>query len=246
MKAENEIKDIFGICGNGHEYYQELAIENGYSQETVRCPRCREVVRAIDYTPLDVGSPGTIKNRRIVRRYHDELKVVASWESLMTTLVVLLLGLIPFMLLYTILGSVSPGGKRWLAYAFLTFMGLIFESYGLWILLAFCPTRFSFNRSLGRMTRKTLWSSDSHPISDILAIQLCYGGRHNTEDSYYISCQLNVVLRDESMTRLNLAHEVDQHALCEMGERIAAHVGVPLVDQSRVRYGDNMKEYEMD
>jgi hypothetical protein len=109
-----------------------------------------------------------------------------------------------------------------------------------------------FDRGTGLMTvGRRRWAglhpsivvSRSRPLAQIVRVQLLDGGEHTvhmeigepgTPGSVYFkqyrSYQLNLVLDDRSEPRVNLVCHADRQWMRQAGERLAAFLGVPLVD----------------
>lgn len=114
--------------------------------------------------------------------------------------------------------------------------GAVFVCLAPWALLpmvlAFWPPRFQFDRCQGLMTYGRPWSVQTRPLADILAVQVIFGGRHQSSDSGgYNTYQLNLVFKDPPRSRLNLSNHSDRQWTQEAGRRLAEFLKVPLLDQ---------------
>lgn len=97
---------------------------------------------------------------------------------------------------------------------------------------------FRFDRMIGQWTYRQMWSWRSprlfplrRPLSDILAVQVLFGGfRNDSEDGTFETFQLNLVLRDERQPRMLLCAPSDCDWVLKIGRELADFLGVPLLD----------------
>src|SRR5262245_52507762 len=100
----------------------------------------------------------------------------------------------------------------------------------LWLLLwrfdiLFGGRRVRFDTSTGRMTWGPIWSRQSRTLSAIVAVQQL----KRYQAKLY---QLNVVLDDGNVPRVQVAHAEEQAWAQHAGKQLADFLGVPLVDQT--------------
>ncbi len=97
---------------------------------------------------------------------------------------------------------------------------------------------FRFDRGAGTLSwrepwsRRALWRGiQERPLTDIAAIQAVSGGFQEYEDEGKVShYQLNLVLHTGG-ERLNLSDTPDRDETRRIGQRLAAFLGVPLIDE---------------
>ncbi len=97
---------------------------------------------------------------------------------------------------------------------------------------------FRFDRMIGQWTYRQMWSWRSprlfpqrRPLSDILAVQVLFGGvRNDSEDGPFETFQLNLVLRDERQPRMLLCAPSDCDWVLKTGRELADFLGVPLLN----------------
>jgi hypothetical protein len=104
-------------------------------------------------------------------------------------------------------------------------------------------SRVRFHRGTGLMTSGPIWSRQSRPLSDIVAVQLLSrvvsteeippleGSQEPPETVELKECQMNLVLDDAHTPRVNVAVHWDEAWSRRAGKRLADFLGVPLVDQ---------------
>lgn len=110
--------------------------------------------------------------------------------------------------------------------------------------LAFLPLtlvsrsgQFRFDRLRRALTYGRIWSRKTKPFSDILAVQVIFGGRHEATDPDthitrgFETYQLNLVLKDPPGSRINVSNHPGRRWTQEAGQRLAEFLGVPLLDQ---------------
>jgi hypothetical protein len=151
--------------------------------------------------------------------------LVEEWQGNadLALILILVIGLL-LILASLLLGIAAPGGfKRWLRFD---------RRAGLFTI---SRRPFGFRGSL-RIIR-------SRPLTDVVCVQLLYGGFHSdtveigepgTPGSVvyekYHSYQLNLVFDDRDEPRYNLATHSDWKWMREAGQKLAGFIGVPVVD----------------
>jgi hypothetical protein len=105
-------------------------------------------------------------------------------------------------------------------------------------------SRVRFHRGTGLMTFGPLWSRQSRPLSDIVAVQILShivpperipppGGHRSPRRRSVKAYQMNLVLDDAYTPRVNVAFNGDQSWTRRAGKQLADFLGVPLVDQTQ-------------
>jgi hypothetical protein len=151
--------------------------------------------------------------------------LVEEWQGNadLALILILVIGLL-LILAILLLGLAAPGGfKRWVRFD---------RRAGL---LTISRRPFGFRGSL-RTIR-------SRPLTDVVCVQLLYGGFHNDSveigepgtpgSVVYENChsyQLNLVFDDRDEPRYNLATHSDWKWMREAGQKLAGFLGVPFVD----------------
>jgi hypothetical protein len=151
--------------------------------------------------------------------------LVEEWQGNadLALILILVIGLV-LILAMLLLGIAAPGGfKRWLRFD---------RRAGL---LTISRRPFGFRGSL-RIIR-------SRPLTDVVCVQLLYGGFHSDSveigepgtpgsvvNEHYHSYQLNLVFDDRDEPRYNVATHSDWTWMREAGQKLAGFLGVPVVD----------------
>lgn len=109
-------------------------------------------------------------------------------------------------------------------------IGALFAGVGLGMIVL--AKRIVFDRGreewyVGGMLR----GESARPLSQILAVQLLFGGRHYSNKSSYVTYQLNLIIDDESEPRINLTNHANVSATTEAAKAIAGFLEVPLLDE---------------
>ena len=116
-------------------------------------------------------------------------------------------------------------GQFW----FMLQVGAIFYAFGAIMILRL--RRHEFNRDAGQLITSRLLSSNTRPLSDILAVQLLdsdfkfagWGGEPGTT-------QLNLIFDDEAEPRRCLSNHENPEVTRRDAARLAEFLGVPLLD----------------
>jgi len=91
---------------------------------------------------------------------------------------------------------------------------------------------FSFDRSAGQMRCRVRLSRHGRPLDDILAVQMLEGTVYSSDEGPdYTQYQLNLVLDDADMPRINVSNHPDLAWTQECGRRLADFLDVPLLEQ---------------
>jgi hypothetical protein len=111
--------------------------------------------------------------------------------------------------------------------------GIIFLVCGLLLLLL--PSRQEFNLDKGQLIHRWLWIIRRRPLAEILAVQLIEGGWHTAKGQHgtqttYFTYQLNLVLDNESIPRLNLTNHTHWDSTWQSGRDLADFLNVPFMD----------------
>lgn len=109
------------------------------------------------------------------------------------------------------------------------------------------PWRFHFDRASGKLSidaRRGLNKNhrivSSRALTDVLAVQILYGGYHSishTPDSgtssteYYDAYEMNLIVDDAEQPRLHLCGHADWQWMRVVGHKLAGFLHVPVVDQ---------------
>jgi hypothetical protein len=129
-----------------------------------------------------------------------------------------------------------------LAIALLFFAGLSFELSRL--------RRVQFDRQAGQLLiqhrrglRRAFRADHAYPLRSILAVQLLYSGRHSVTEPQgageqqtmshreYCGYELNLVLEDPHVPRVNLFSLADWEWVRRTGQAIGEFLGVPVIDK---------------
>jgi hypothetical protein len=107
------------------------------------------------------------------------------------------------------------------------------------------PPRFRFDRRAGQLQIdrrhgvREYRREATHPLSEVLALQLLYSGYHaisqftehtNFHEQFY-TYEMNLLLNGAPESRLHLCTHSDWPWMRESGRRLADFLGVPVVDQ---------------
>jgi hypothetical protein len=97
--------------------------------------------------------------------------------------------------------------------------------------------RDQFDRQAGLLTLGWFGLKGTHPLANILGIQLVPGGLIDGADTPLwrsgerVSYQMNLVMADVYQDRLNLTDDSDLPWTRRAGQQLAEFLGVPLIDQ---------------
>jgi hypothetical protein len=140
--------------------------------------------------------------------------------------------------LIPLVGSTLP---TWLLIilAALSFLWFLLFKLRAHLRILFGASRVRFDRATGLMTFGPVWSRQSWPLSDVIAVQLlsdnfssdeeCQEPPETTAIKYY---QLNLVLDHMDRPRVNVARHLGDSWSRRAGKQLADFLGVPLVDQT--------------
>ena len=110
-----------------------------------------------------------------------------------------------------------------------------------WITFDRKANQLVFERRVGFRSRRRI--EYTYPLETIKAVQLLHSGHHSISDSQgageqqtishrqFHGYELNLVLDDSAVPRLNLASLTDWQWIRETGGRIAGFLGVPVIDK---------------
>jgi hypothetical protein len=110
-----------------------------------------------------------------------------------------------------------------------------------WITFDRRARQLVFERRVGFRNQRRI--ECTYPLDTVRAVQLLHSGRHSVSESQgageqqamsyreFDSYELNLVLDDSAVRRLNLASLSDWQWIRETGGRIAEFLGVPLIDE---------------
>jgi hypothetical protein len=103
--------------------------------------------------------------------------------------------------------------------------GLVFFTCGL--LLALLPSRQEFNKDKGQMTHRRLCKVVGRPLIE--------GGWHTAKGQHgirttYFTYQLNLVLDDDLVPRVNLTNHSDWDSTWQCGQDLATFLQIPYMD----------------
>jgi hypothetical protein len=111
--------------------------------------------------------------------------------------------------------------------------GVVFLAVGLAILISACRVEFDWINDVFR--RRWLLVRRERSISDIAAVRLIHGGWHNVRNSNgshssYYTYQVNLVLHDEKVPRLNVLNQSDWDSCWQCADQLADFLEVPFLD----------------
>jgi hypothetical protein len=211
----------------------------------------------IDPSPLPRTNPWDGQRRTIeLKHLTDDCLVLEPKERSFLWHALLMLGIaagpltgVVYMLVEEIRGNADWGG-------------IVIWSIGSLLMFAFlvlglsAPGRFKrwvrFDRRAGQLTisrrgfgfRRPLQVVQERPLTDLVCIQLLYGGFHSESTEIgepgtpgsviyqnYHSYQLNLVFHDQKEPRYNLATHSDWKWMREAGQTLADFLGIPVADQ---------------
>ena len=90
--------------------------------------------------------------------------------------------------------------------------------------------RFVFDRETGELRMRSGLTARSLPLSDVRAVQVIHGGAHESSyGSRWESYQLNLVLGDERLERVNLSDQPNRTWAVTTGSRLAEFLDAPLL-----------------
>jgi hypothetical protein len=113
--------------------------------------------------------------------------------------------------------------------------GFILFPAGLLLLLS--RRSFWFDREYGELRIRRLGFAQKRPLRDVAAIQLVEGGWHasggkNGIKSAYFTYQLNLILNNREILRLNMSNHNDWDWSWQTGRQLADFLEVPFVDMA--------------
>jgi hypothetical protein len=130
-------------------------------------------------------------------------------------------------------GQAGGGGPSlgWVAILLLQPM-FLYSALKSWLLY-----RDEFDRQAGLLTLGWFGLKGTHPLAQVLAIQLIPGGLVDRPTGPFgrsgeqVSYQLNLVIADAYEDRINLTDDSDLQWTRQAGQQVAEFLGVPLIDQ---------------
>jgi hypothetical protein len=242
------------LAAKGFERRRNLTMAGGQSATNVFHPATVQIgtrTFSIDSWPLP-HPQGADRRTVELNRLTDDCMVLEpkKWTLFRQGLFILAMCAAPMaVLVFGLVEAIQDG--HWVP-IFIWSIGLLLVAALLLSALSAGGRWVRFDRRAGLLTisrrpfgfRRSLQVIRSRPLTDLVCVQLLYGGYHSdsieigepgTPGSVvyqnYHSYQLNLVFDDPNEPRYKLASQADWKWIREAGQQLADFAGVPVVDQ---------------
>lgn len=182
----------------------------------------RDAVRQEVSTSPVAGSSSRGAMQNLLRPSDDRLVLSTNWPIRIIAAALALVGITMLLGLWQVRSWEAADGRRVSGV-----MGSLMLLMGAGVWLA--PQRAVFDRQIGKLWARRWWQREEYPLDQILAVQVIPGGRGRTVGwGTYRTQELNLVLNNGYMRRLNLTNHGDDATTLRMAHAIGDFLRVPV------------------